>query len=1061
MSIYGIGTEDELTASSVIDADRRHPWPRTIKAGVGAIAMGAALASLVPVTSEPAGAEPTPPPGFRHVGQLTIKTGLDLSDGGLLMDPVHRRAYAFAMSPQGPVEVTVFDLDTFVDGRMLELPPIVIPPAQVGNGGVAVRSVLWERLVAFDPLRQRIIYQGSDGLYEVEAGAYNPDTGGAPVHKWVIPPQSGNQSVDGVINRGNGLFGTAISPQGINYDAGDAGHPERVYVIGANAAKTVAIEAFDASPGALPPGQPEGRLAWVYRPSSCIDLDRGGAPFDVQTQALVIRSGDWLYAYCNGNDDRSARGVMRVRLSGSPPQPDPDTEEFFPGVTGKKVHPRADSQSGRVYLAVTNERESTRSVLVFDGAIAQSSEGAGGATMGAYIGEIALIQDPSPGTREGIDPTTGRWYVQTNDGLWYQDGRLRRVAQANKFPKDQGDGSLEGESGNWRPLYVDPAVPGVRGARVFVYRMSADPRCKAPGQPCYDVYEDTSPLPGQPPSPDERTLNEPEAPGKVGVYAGVTSAYGLRVRLTRGFSSAWPSSGGPVRLDDDRSSPPKSPNDYVTDPFFYHSGECGSKDREITFGRVSQTQLSGGLLDRDASAAALAVDPDVHRPSAPDDLETRTNYEHPDECSLELLRTLTLPMCRVLNPEPHDQGCADDKNGNGTPDAEEPPDQRPPEDNNPDDYEDGAEQFLGGTSAGIDAMWNEEWPYTPAACSGDAVPPPMAGSLGGSGFVPGSSEVKCAANNERPSVEASSRSGVLPDNALVRIDDTSASTRITRRQNEGLLSEAHVVVRGITVAGAVHLDAMVIDVTAEAQGYATPEASTAKIAQSRQFLGLTVAGQPLCAVCDPAQVVDAMNDALGGLGYARAADPERDYTLGTVKGTLAVVQKDLQLQDADATTNRDFATEWPGLEIVVYRDAEQRGLGRWAVQFGGVFAQAQFGVIEGFGDLLPDDEEVEEEADGREREQAGALATRADGAGQLPGEEPVTYAVTYAIAIPADAAAHPAPLPPAERGFLEQVAQALKKGLGAALLLFALWTLVYSPVILARRRQLLRNVMEP
>jgi hypothetical protein len=318
---------------------------------------------------------------------------------------------------------------------------------------------------------------------------------------------------------------------------------------------------------------------------------------------------------------------------------------------------------------------------------------------------------------------------------------------------------------------------------------------------------------------------------------------------------------------------------------------------------------------------------------------------------------------------------------------------------------------------------------------------------------------------------------------MLAVGQTDVSTKITRIPGNGLRSEARSLVRNITIAGMVHLDAIDVRVTAEAKGYATAQATTAKTSVVREFSGLTVGSQRICNQCDPVQVVDAINKTLGALGYARATGPEPDVTLGTVRGTLAVVQKNLALQDGDGTVNRDFSTEWPGLEMVLYRDTKDRGLGRWTVQLGGVFAQSQFGVT----DALPSDEVASEEVASEEvasdevasdetvPDDSGSPPPSATTGGQPPagGDGPISGSVSGAESAPsagttpaesvdsaqpiAYAVPAPPPLTPLQ-GLVRKVRQAISRLFKAAVLLAALWALIYAPVYVARRRRLLREV---
>lgn len=1022
-----------------------------------AVIAGAAVAP----PAAPAGAEEdgATAPGFKLVGEIPTGSGATAEEA-LLVDPVHRRAYGYRdFNSPGAVglEFRVFDLDALGTDAPVELPPIRVtrnpndandPDNDIGPTGGDEESAGSEPVMDIDEGRGRIFYTSGGAIYEVEAQAYDPDTNRAPVHTWTATPVGGEevvndlagQNVQGADTAAGAGHGVVIDALGLEYDPGgpspDGGaeHPEQVFTVGEvpnetqsqNAHKGVVIEAWDAAPGTGDFRDPEERLEWAFTSTSCTSLARRSTNQEMRLESPVFRSGDWLYAFCDTTDDGSTLGLMRVRLDGNPPAPNAATEEFYPGVTGRRPHVEADRVAGRVYVSTTNPVVQSRSVLVFD---ADAGDG-----QGAYIGEVALSRSQAP-TASVLDPNTGRVFYRTLDGFWYQDGRLRRVSQAVLFQDDVDGNPLSQDPGDldWRRLYVDPAVPGERGARLLVWQRSSD-SCSLEDA-CYLVYEDTSPQPTGTPPPDERTLNEPEGEGKVGVYTGVVSAYGARARVMRGFSTLWPSQvpflrGAGTLEAPPSNSPPENPlTDYRTDPFFYHADECGSKDREFTFARVHQSSLSGGLFSQSADAEAIALDPDVRRPSAKPDTQTRHDVSNPDECSVGLLSAMTNIVCKPPAPqggeefqEQWEENCD------------------PPRD-----------AFWEGVGQAVNAM-GREWAYPFARCDGDGSDEHASSFFDAEstqGPVSGTSDVTCAATADEPFTEASASATTPFQNPLVTVQDADTETRVTRRPGEGILVEATSTVKGVSImGGAVEIDQIVTQAASEAEGYATEEGSTAKTTVEREFLGLTVAGVRRCDVCDAETVVDAIDFALGSAGYARASDPEPDFTLGTEKGTLAVVQKDLVLQDADATTNRDFSSEWAGLEIVVFRDGQLRGRGRWSLQLGGVFTQAQFGVINEL-EPLPD----------FETDDGGDTGGVGGGSTVIPAVEPtVEESETITVAVESEKAAQTAPTTPSGERIIDRIKDGLERSLGAALLMGALWSLVYGPVYLARRRKLLKQL---
>jgi len=1009
-------------------------------------ALAVVVVSIAPLLATSARADSTAPaPGFRLAAQLPIGTlGTPGAIGGnqrsMLLDPIHRRAYTYQLYNGDELLFFRYDIDAITGGLVQQAgPPITIQDFnQVNAGGSNAYSYGFEGVMSIDPTASRLFYSAEGEVYEVETDTSDPahfNPNNPVVHAW---DAKNIDAANALGSRGANVFNDAFHPAGMWYDPGEVDangvtlHSQMLYMVGESGvgqggqeAKGVEFVGLDAHHDPQEPAgdyaSPQDRFKWVYVARSCSTIGDG-----INSQAMVFRSGDWLYTFCDAYGDATTKGVLRVKLTtsglGSPgnPQPDPTTEQFFPGVTGTDVKATGDPVAGRVYVA--NTTVSGRAILVFDG---QASKG-----LGAYTGEIALTQSASH-TIAGLDPGTGRWYFQSPEGLSYQDGRLRRVAQANNF-----DNALDVKgnnvtvsgytSPNPKPVVVDPALLDaggnvVRPARLYVYRDGSEHGCPVAGQPCYEVFEDTSPLPGLPPPPTEATLNKPEGPGLAGVYDGVTSAYGVRLRVMRGLSTAWPagvpgSPPGSLSLEQAPAhNPPQSPFDYGTDPFYYYGGACGSNDREVTFGRVRQVQLHGDLFNQDASAVAVPVDPDVIRPSAPTDKQTRNDVQSPDQCTIGLLQTMSNPI-----PVPG--------------------------------------QVWSGLGPPL-AKAGQGWPYPTTSCAGNDTPDAVGGSF--QGLAPATAQVQCGATADQPTSQAQTYAQLSPTGFPVSVQSTSTSTQIVRHPGQGIETKATSVVKGIDINGVVHLDEMIVTASATAKGYANAQGTTAHGDVTRQFLGLTVAGQQQCvSSCDPKQVVDAINLALGGTGYARAADPEADVTQGTVKGTLAVVQKDQLLQDSDGITNDDFSTEWPGLEIVLYRDGTARGRGRWEVQLGGVFAQSEFGVVTALANQQNSTQGFGNGSGGSWQSGHPAVPARS-----VPGTTRPAVAGTppHQVVVANDVTPIAATAPQASAGttggVVQQIAHGVERSIKAALLLLALWALVYAPAYVARRRQFLSEVM--
>lgn len=1055
-----------------------------------------------------AGAAPTGDEGFRLVGQLPDSTGNQPNgEGALLIDAVNRLALQWAGSslrfdPRVGLQRVIqewiaYDLDTFERyssiavfqdpdhgnalaqatkgdrGRMTvdtngRAPIMVADPAPIEAGEATGRS--------------RFAYSAGGALYEV---TYDPDLlrkedllcGPTPdcLSKWVAPPNPGgiDDSTAFVPSGFSNGTAKAANPTGIAFDRLHEG--PRVYMVGAadnvplSQFQPVWLAGWDAAPGnRRADTTPELRRRWFYVAQSCFRLANRPGAAEFNNATVVFRKGEWLYTFCDGSADASAQGVLRIHLSknspfapGFPDEMAPDgIEQFFPGVTGTDVETFGDPITERMYVQSKNTSAGGLSVLVFDGRAS--------GRQGAYIGAFSIALEKNPPPAAGAqDPGTGRWYFQSGEGLRAQEGRLERKAEPTLFKRDLDAKSLD--FGALRVPYVDPATAD-RGARILIWREADSGRCQNNGEPCYEIYEDATVPPPPPLPPPENTLNRPEAEDTTLAYSVTQSASGVRARALRGLSTLWPSSiAGVLSLED---QPPKPgqldvPDDYRTDPFFYHVPECGANDRELVFSRAFESSLtSDGIGTNLATSEALAVDPDVHQKGAEDDRRTREQLAHPDP----------VPAGEGAPPDqPRDKGCLRTL----------------------------FEALTGQDSAPEDGnfdQFGQEWPFDSVKCSGDEdVEHVSSPSHSGernllSTAVSGRARVTCEAGKASPALSSRAISSVTPDElkALISFDETVVTTRAERLPENGVRSEASATVRGLSIAGgAVHIDEIRATACVHTPGHhqALPEGETftspcdgrqypevnSTRSWSREFLGLSVNGTMVCGSCTAQEVVAAIAGALGGApvtvpttdeqvvaqasgaigayGWVRAAAPEESFRQGTTKGTVAVVQKDLLQQDADLTMNRDESKEWPALEIGIYRDAQKRGSGRWVISIGNVFAQAQSGVTTKLGEIVDVDIDLPPDSPVPLDFVEDVPATVA---GSTEAEGPVTFAVAIR---PEEVASSRAESQSGTPGLLKQIAEGLRRSIAAALLLGALWTLVYGPVYIARRRSLLQRVL--
>lgn len=967
--------------------------------------------------------------GFHHVGRLPDgKAGsAGGADGALFLDRRHALGFVFEERAD-EVLWHAFDLDRFTAGGTdleslgaLKIEALVPPfPSSVMGGDsdrLLVETFGTEPIATLDGDRGRIMYVAENGsIYEVDYDEADPTK--YRIVRWAAPPNPGAAD-DETFYFEKRTDTRVLDPQGIGYhgsqvdtEAG-AGDP-RIYLVG-TISGGVGLEGWDASPTPEEASSPVIRRLWTYRTRTCQGTGRQGG----RTPTAVFRAGEWLYTFCDGSADGSARGVLRVHLSTAnslaPGEMAPDgIEEFFPGVTGTEIETLGDSQSERMYVMSFNIQGGERSVLVFDGTAIEGQ--------GAYIGAFNVSGDDAPAAL-GLNASSGRVYAQAGKAMLQQDGRLRRVAQPTSYGRDVEGAPLGADALGFkatRRLHVDGT--GVL-PRVFVQRPDG-----------WSVYQDVTAPPTEPPPIFENTLNIPETDGTVGVYSTGATASGVRVRAVRGLSTAWPSSVPGANLESNPGNNPFTPQWYLTDPFFYHGGACGANDRELVFGRVLETKMQGGLSGKGGRARALAVDPDVHIPTAPDDTQTRDDVADPDPCARRFFERMTGPNCY----EPGEDGEAAKRK---------------------ESCEFEMPQDLGA--------FGREWPYHAAECLGEGTG--TSESDASKTPIRGTASAACDALVTDASVRGEAEAEVLElgPEALVEVGKVETWTDLTRHPRadgepgKGATAQASVRLSDIVIGQRLRIGEMLLTASAQAEGFATDQETTAEGSWNREFHGVSLDGASLCVEdCDEATVLNAVNQVIGPFGFARLNDPEPDITVGTQKGTLAVLQKNLVQQDADATMLRDFSQEWPGMTIVIYRHGAQRGIGAWQVTLGGVFAQTQFGVIQALGDLTPFEPP---DVSGPDLDLPDLDAP------QVAGEtaEPQTRTVTVQSGQPASNDAKVAPAPErnpslAER-ILQQVGEGLKFVLGkplAALLLGALWTLVFAPVYVAHRRRVLRDLIE-
>jgi hypothetical protein len=1028
--------------------------------------------------------------GFRFLGEIPDSAGLangNTSLGALYVDYIHRRALVWRGNVGGARVWDAYDLDVGASRGATRLGEVRIVAATADAQRFQINEPGTEPLMVIDAANSRLMYAARGAMYEVGYDHETFDLNKQTLSKWVARPHPGgidHQNIPSGLG-GTGGVQNAVVPLGISYYR-DGDGPS-LYVVArldrANGWEALVVTGWDAAPGNGSTTAPEQRDRWAYIPSTC----RRPANLDPRNLSLVMRSATALYITCDaGIEQGGAKGILRIALSKentiAPGEMAPTgDEEFFPGIVGADVEAYGDTfvdqldrEISRIYVMARNVKGLSRRILIYD------------ADAGGAVGIFPVVNPPDPPRNEQgqiilpgrsagvVDPISGRWYFMGPDGLRFQEGRLSTVPQSRTAESDLEHPNDRLFVGNEmrRALRVDPHPGGGQPPRILVWHPSgslahpsgASSECIDVTKACWKVYEDTHTLLDVSPTVDEFTLNTPESEATSGAYVGTTSAYGVRARLVRGASTFWPSSIAVGSLEGSPANSPPSafPNDWLTDPFYYHAGDCYARDLEVTVGRVFESVLdSDGLETDNARAAALAVDPEAHQKNADDDALLRRELAHPDPT------TTTQPGAP---PPQQPAGRAEPWEGCGRQFFETMSHPGMNAESNP---EDGNLDFLG-----------QRWPFETVRCDDEDTDEQAVGARdAGQGkllpmAVSGMAKVECGAGRgwtEAASLKTMTRSSISPSElaSLVTVKDVVTETSSVREPLNGLRSSASVVVKGLTLGGTLEIEEVRTEVTVHAPGYRRQAkdgqpAVDASREVRRTFLGLSVDGERLCAVCSDTQVVTAINTALGTFGYARAPEPEADFKSGTVKGTSAVVQKDRLQQSADLIMNKDDTSEWPALEIVVYRDAEQRGSGRWILQIGGVFSQAKFSVITRLDDELPpDDEEPPEELPDviEDAQQVhGGRGGSAPGASTpgIPGT-PGTSGYRIAVAVPFTPASTEGSVgdfggSPGVGDVLRPIVEALKS-LKGAVLLAGLWLVVFGPVYVARRRVLLHRAV--
>ncbi|MGH2830483.1 MAG: hypothetical protein ACRDJM_08355, partial [Actinomycetota bacterium] len=199
----------------------------------------------------------------------------------------------------------------------------------------------------------------------------------------------------------------------------------------------------------------------------------------------------------------------------------------------------------------------------------------------------------------------------------------------------------------------------------------------------------------------------------------------------------------------------------------------------------------------------------------------------------------------------------------------------------------------------------------------------------------GSSDAQCDAAKTYALGAARAAGFAYPSDPLISVarSESRTETRITAR---GLETVATATATGVRI-GDVTIGRIMTTATTRARG----RSGTSFSSFEREFAGVQAAGMQCVAACDPAEVVAAINTALGPTVRARLPQPSR---LASPHGFQGVVTKDPDLLESDRTINDDDTQTVNGLDVIVYNDGKN-GRSRLVVGIAGVQAESRYGIF--------------------------------------------------------------------------------------------------------------------
>lgn len=839
----------------------------------------------------------------------------------------------------------------------------------------------------------------------------------------------------------------------------------------------------------------EPTLDWM------VDLQAGGC--GRRQSPFVERHGNDVISYCYDTQVSTlpASGqqgyVARIPLDDELPVPVGDslvtndatgvitnpTIRRTPSLPGP-VTAAVDPQSGRLLLATADSPANGNAVWVFNPAASR------------FVGVVSggFGDQPTRNAGFGFDPERGRGYLLTANGILVAPVRASPLPAGTVYPVLANPGRMPHFLAHSRNGAVDeftdatPSpiavasnlprprlfVPVRRGGCALIENANGRPESRTQHCPRYVVVEDETldPEPIETDDPDRLTADIEEEEGKTSSDAtGSAEAAGARVLVTGGVPRT-------VHQNDLFCTWP-FPTDFqlFKDAIQFerqlYGGACvagqvinvGNRDFSIAAAALDVGSSTGATADAGGVVVAStdnATDGDIKRagtcgqdnlmgaaPSPPPESTTTTSSTSTTSSSSTSTTTTTTTTTTTppsttsttAPPDPWADGCNDFQDGL----ADTPlpvPDPR------------------GGTR-GTD---EKGFPVPAAHCGdfgGAATTDSQKQDVTDPRTALSSSSVSCDADKNTATGTSTSGgmmafAGSTPMVSVAKLFSSVHSVRTAEGQTTTVVASARGIIIGPVTIGEVRSEAVT-------KAHGRPNTTSATI--TRLWCDIQGAGVKVTGCIDPTTKesqaqLDTLNDKLGRLRI----EVTPSYTEATKRGYQAIALKDPGAAAADGAVNDDDSPAVPGMQVVYYNDGSE-GRNRYIVQLANVRSEARYGITEapdfGFEEEEPPAEVIDEVGpdvpDVPEAEDVAiAEFSSQDDSGDeyfdIVGAVPVSETRPF-FSLPARGRPFPERLLRVPAEIVKTAMNLLVNKPGQFALLFALWTLLATPVYLGLRRR--------